>query len=126
MPGPESTRPVIYRFGVFEFDIENREWRNQGTPVKLQDQPFRILAYLVQRPGALVSREELKRDLWPEGTFVDFEHSLNTAIKKVRQALGEDAGSTEISRRFRGTGTDGLHLSSLLTIIPSLSHCRYR
>ena len=95
MPGPESTRPVIYRFGVFEFDIENRELRNQGTPVKLQDQPFRILAYLVQRPGALVSREELKRELWPQGTFVDFEHSLNTAIKKVRQALGEDAGSTE-------------------------------
>lgn len=82
----------VFRFGLFELDVGNRELRKQGRPVKLQDQPFRILAILVQRSGALVTREELRAELWPEGTFVEFEHSLNTAIKKVRQALREEAG----------------------------------
>ena len=62
----------------------------EGRRVKLQDQPFRLLTLLLQRPDALITREELQRELWPEGTFVEFEHSLNTAVKKLRQALDDD------------------------------------
>jgi Tol biopolymer transport system component/DNA-binding winged helix-turn-helix (wHTH) protein len=91
----QSVPPSPIRFGRFELDLENRQLRRDGQPVRLQDQPFRTLAFLVQRAGNLVTREELRAELWPDGTFVEFEHSLNTAIKKVRQALAEGAGSPE-------------------------------
>jgi Tol biopolymer transport system component/DNA-binding winged helix-turn-helix (wHTH) protein len=91
----QSVPPTLIRFGRFELDLDNRQLRRDGQPIRLQDQPFRTLAFLVQRAGNLVTRDELRAELWPEGTFVEFEHSLNTAIKKVRQALGEDAGKPE-------------------------------
>jgi Tol biopolymer transport system component/DNA-binding winged helix-turn-helix (wHTH) protein len=83
--------PPIIRFGTFELDLEAGELRKNGLKVKLHDQPFQILAMLLERPGRLVSREELQKRLWPADTFVDFEHSLNAAVKKLRQALGDDA-----------------------------------
>src|SRR5438034_6929704 len=79
------------KFGTFEFDARARELRKGGIRIRLQDQPFEILAMMLDRPGELVSREELSQRLWPAGTFVDFEHSLNAAVKRLRAALGDEA-----------------------------------
>src|SRR4051812_14939175 len=79
------------RFGTFEFDMRARELRKGGIRIRLQDQPFEILAMMLDRPGEVVTREELSQRLWPAGTFVDFEHSLNAAVKRLRAALGDDA-----------------------------------
>src|SRR5947207_12507306 len=81
------------RFGIFEADLEARELRKHGRRVRLQDQPFAILAVLLERPGVIVTREELREKLWPADTFVDFDHSLNTAINKIREVLGDSAAS---------------------------------
>lgn len=79
------------RFGQFEADFRNGELRRSGVRIKLQDQPLQILNLLLERPGQIVTREELKARLWPVDTFVDFDHSLNTAIKRLRDALGDTA-----------------------------------
>src|SRR6267142_1803521 len=81
----------ILRFGVFEVDVRAGELRKQGVRIKLQEQPFQILCTLLEHRGELVTREELRNRLWPAGTFVDFDHSLNAAIKRLRDALGESA-----------------------------------
>jgi TolB-like protein/DNA-binding winged helix-turn-helix (wHTH) protein/Tfp pilus assembly protein PilF len=81
------------RFGIFELDLRSGEMRRGGVKVKLQDQPFQVLTALLQQPGHLVSREELRQQIWPEDTFVDFDNSLNTAISKLRDALGDSADS---------------------------------
>jgi tetratricopeptide (TPR) repeat protein len=77
------------RFGVFEVNLQARELRKHGIRVKLSGQPFELLILLVERPGEIISRQEMRNRLWPAQTFVDFEHSLNTAIKKLRAALGD-------------------------------------
>ncbi len=77
------------RFGVYEVDLRAAELRKNGVKIKLQDQPFRILCLLLERPGELVTREELQQKLWPADTFVDFDKGLNTAIKKLRDTLGD-------------------------------------
>jgi len=81
------------RFGIFELDLTSGELRKQGVKVKLQDQPFQVLAILTEHAGEAVTREELRQRLWPEDTFVDFEHSLATAINKIRDALGDSVQS---------------------------------
>ena len=81
----------IVRFGTFELDLQTGELRHAGQKVKLQEQPFQVLAALLEYPGKIVTREELRSKLWPEDTFVDFDHSLNAAIKRLRDALGESA-----------------------------------
>lgn len=83
--------PRLIRFGTFELSLDAGELRKSGIHLKLQDQPMQILFTLLDRPGELVTREELSRRLWPEGTFVDFDHGLNTAIKKLRDVLCDDA-----------------------------------
>jgi len=83
--------PQIVRFGIFEADLRSGELRKNGTKVKLQQQPLQILLALLARPGEVVTREELRQQLWPADTFVDFEHSLNAAIKRLRDSLGESA-----------------------------------
>ncbi len=80
----------IVRFGVFEVDLRAGELYKAGHKIKLQIQPFHALALLLERPGEVVTREEFEKRLWPGDTFVDFDHSLNTAIKKLRQALGDN------------------------------------
>ena len=80
---------TAFRFGVFELDLRAGEVRKNGVKVKLQEQPFQILAMLLERPGEVVTREELRQKLWPEGTFVDFEHGLNAAVNRLRDALGD-------------------------------------
>src|SRR6266496_6730079 len=86
-----STPPDRLRFGVFEIDRRTGEVRRQGVRIKIAVQPFQILSTLVDRPGELVTRDELRQRLWPSDTFVDFEHSLNSAVKKLRLALGDMA-----------------------------------
>src|SRR5437867_1575207 len=81
----------ILRFGVFEVDVRSGELRRQGVRIKLQEQPFHVLTVLLQRPGEVVTREELRSQNWPADTFVDFDNSLNTAINKLREALGDSA-----------------------------------
>ena len=81
----------VVRFGVFELDVSAGELRKQGRKINLQQQPFQVLALLLRRPGELVTREELQQELWPADTFVEFDQGLNTAIKKIRQALDDSA-----------------------------------
>lgn len=99
-PAPEqaplSTSPLTpraVRFGPFELDLETAELRRSGLKLRLQEQPFRVLARLVQRPGELVTREELRRALWPDAVFVDQEHGLNIAVAKLRAVLHDPAGA---------------------------------
>ncbi len=89
MSSPGRSSGII-RFGVFEVDLRAGELYKTGHKIKLQIQPFHALALLLERPGEVVTREEFEKRLWPVDTFVDFDHSLNTAIKKLRQALGDN------------------------------------
>lgn len=88
---PLERPSTVKRFATFEVDFRARELRKGGIRIRLQDQPFEILSMMLERPGEVVTREELRQRLWPAGTFVDFEHSLNAAIKRLRAALGDDA-----------------------------------
>lgn len=81
------------RFGVFEVDLTAGELRKSGSRIRLQEQPFQVLAALLARPGDVVTRDELRQRVWPADTFVDFDHSLNTAVNKIREALGDSASS---------------------------------
>ena len=83
----------LVRFGIFEVDLAAGELRKSGVRIRLQEQPFQVLTLLVQRPSELVTREELRQKLWPADTFVDFDHSLNTAINKLREALNDSAAT---------------------------------
>lgn len=82
-----------YRFGIFEVDAATGELRRQGMRVKLNAQPFQVLLMLLERPGQLITREEISQLLWPDGTFVDYDHGLNSAVNRIREALGDAAGS---------------------------------
>lgn len=94
MTEPRQEQPARrYRFGSFEVDAATGELRRQGVRVKLHAQPLRMLVMLLERPGELVAREEIAKELWPEGTFVDFEHGVNSAANRIREALGDSAGS---------------------------------
>ena len=85
--------PRRYRFGAFEADGATGELRRQGIRIKLNAQPFQVLFLLLERPGELLTREEISRELWPDGTFVDYEHGVNSAVNRIREALGDTAGS---------------------------------
>ena len=86
-----SVRSV--RFGVFEVDLRSGELRKKGAKIRLQGQPFLLLITLLKQQGEVVAREELRRTLWPEDTFVDFDHGLDTAVKKLREVLGDSASN---------------------------------
>jgi cholera toxin transcriptional activator len=92
MPEARSAGRTL-RFGVYEADLATGELRKNGSLIRLQEQPFQILAMLLERPGELVTREDLRTKLWPADTFVDFDHSLNTAVNKIREALGDSASN---------------------------------
>src|SRR6266568_1875004 len=89
----ETPTPLtnIIRFGIFQLDLKTRELYKAGVKVKLQDQPFRVLASLVAQAGQVVTREELRQNIWPTDVYVAFDQGLNNAIKKVRDALGDSA-----------------------------------
>ena len=88
---PECQLPAIVRFDIFEIDSQAGELRKDGRRVKLQEQPFRVLSLLLQRHGQVVTREELREQLWPADTFVDFDHGLNSAVARLREALRDSA-----------------------------------
>lgn len=85
--------PRRVHFSVFEVDLRAGELRKQGLKVKLHGQPFQVLVMLLERPGELVTREEIREKLWPQDTFIDFEHSVNSSIKRLREALGDNAAT---------------------------------
>jgi TolB-like protein/Flp pilus assembly protein TadD len=118
------------RFGAFEVDLCARELRKQGVKIKLQEQPFQILAMLLENPGEVVTREHLRSKLWPADTFVDFDHSLNKAVNKLREALEDSADDPQfietLARRgykFRGDmkGSPGQIQSLLVLPLENLS-----
>ena len=93
----------LRRFGVFEVDLEAGQLRKNGRRVRLQEQPFRVLALMLDKPGRVVTREELQEKVWPD-THVDFDHSLNTAINKIREALGDTAANPRFLETLPGRG----------------------
>ncbi len=94
MPMPSSNREArLLRFSVFEVDLTAGELRKNGTRIRLQEQPFQVLTALLQNAGQVVTRDELREKIWPADTFVDFDHSLNTAVNKIRESLGDSASS---------------------------------
>ena len=92
LPAARSSKEPI-RFGVFELDAHSGELRKQGVKIKLQEQPFQILLILLEQAPELVTKEELQKRIWPADTFVDFDKGLYNSIKKLREALGDEAGT---------------------------------
>src|SRR5712692_1312921 len=92
-PDRRLSKPTVARFGVYEVNLRTGELRKHGNRLRLQEQPFQVLALLLEKPGELVTREELQQKLWPADTFVDFDHSLNTAINKLRETLGDSSSA---------------------------------
>jgi DNA-binding winged helix-turn-helix (wHTH) protein len=88
-----SSEKRVFRFGLYQADAAAGELRKNGRRVKLQEQPFRVLLLLLERPGAVVTREEIRQALWSDDTFVDFDHSLNTVVNKLRDALDDVASN---------------------------------
>jgi len=114
---------TLYRFGAFELDVRTGELRKRGIRLSLQEQPLRILGALLERPGDIVSREDLCRRLWPQGTFVDFEHSLNAAVRRLRVTLGDTAETprfieTVHRRGYRFLAWPGALGTTALTALP--------
>src|SRR6266436_4102179 len=114
----------VIHFGVFEADLRAGELRRNGAKVKLQEQPFQILAMLLERPGEIVTREELRARLWSADTFVDFDHGLNSAIRRLRDALGDSAENPSLvetlgRRGYRFISAVGFHDSQTLLGEPS-------
>jgi len=107
------------KFGVFDLDLRAGELRRNGVKIKLQEQPFLLLAQLLERPGEVITREDLQRRLWPADTFVDFDHSLNAAIRRLRDALGDSAENPTfvetVARR-------GYRFLAPVTVVPPNGH----
>ena len=97
-------RPSLDSFASFELDVRSGELRKNGRRIRLQDQPLQILLLLLDRPGELVSREEIQKKLWLDGTFVDFDNAINTAVRKLREALGDDSGDRRFIETFSRRG----------------------
>jgi DNA-binding winged helix-turn-helix (wHTH) protein len=95
---------AVVRFGIFEVDLETGELRRKGLKVRLQEQPFQVLRMLLERPGELVRREDLRQRLWPAVLFADFEAGLNKAVHKVRVALGDSADNPRFVETLAGRG----------------------
>jgi TolB-like protein len=130
MEQPRSSNPIV-RFGAFELDDDTGELRREGIRVRLQEQPLQILQILLEHPGKVVTREELKQRIWPSDTFVDFDHGINNAIKRLREALADTAETpryieTLPRRGYRFIGKiecDALRMRSLAVLpLENLSH----
>ncbi|HET7747221.1 MAG TPA: FHA domain-containing protein [Vicinamibacteria bacterium] len=97
-------RPRVVRFGPFVADLRTGELSRAGERIELQELPFRVLAALLERPGDLVTRDELRATVWPAGVFVDFDHGLNKAVNKVRRALGDRVEDPRYVATLAGRG----------------------
>ena len=100
----DSVSARRYRFGTFEADASTGELRRQGIRIKLNAQPFQVLLMLLDRPGEILTREEISRALWSDGTFVDYDHGVNSAVNRIREALGDAAGSPQATRWSAAAG----------------------
>lgn len=112
MPDSPPSKTQTIRFGGFDLDLRAGELRKERVRIRLQEQPFQILAMLLEHPGQVVTREELRSKLWPADTFVDFDHGVNKAINKLTEALGDSADGphfveTLAKRGYRFTGDIG-------------------
>ena len=103
-PMPTTQKSDVIRFGPFEADLYTRELRRNGRKLRLQEQPFQVLAMLLERPGELVTREQIRARLWPQDTFVDFDHGLNAAVRRLREALNDNAGTPRFVETLRRRG----------------------
>src|SRR4030095_13235928 len=115
----------VVQFGIFELNRRAGELRKHGTRIRLQPKPMQILCALLERPGEIVTRDELKARLWPDDTFVDFESGLNTAVNRLRLALGDSAEhpqyiETEARSGYRFIGATEPKLQSALSPVPQL------
>ena len=108
-------------FGIFEVDLASGELRKQGVRIKLQEQPFQALMALVERPGEVLTREELQKRLWPADTVVDFDRGLNKAINRVREALGDDADNPRFIETLPQRGYRFLAQVETFTVEPTAS-----
>ena len=100
----ESQPARRYRFGAFEADSATGELRRQGILIKLNAQPFQVLLMFLGRAGQLLTREEISQELWPDGTFVDYEHGVNSAVNRIREALGDTAGNSRFVQTLARRG----------------------
>ena len=105
------------RFGAFEVDVDGRRLLKKGVPITLREQSFQVLAALMERPGEVVTREELRKRLWPSDTFVDFEVALNSAVSRLRDALGDSADSPSFIETIPKRGY------RFVVPIPKRQHC---
>ena len=115
----ETDAKKVIRFGTFEVDPHAGELRRNGSRVKLQDQPFQVLLALLAKPGDVVTREELRAKLWPADTFMDFDHGLNAAVKRLRDALGDTAENQRFIETLAKRGYRFLVPSQGQTVTPS-------
>src|SRR5215469_723607 len=104
MAAPEPVRPSRYSFGPYTADLERGELRKANHRIRLERKPWQVLAALLERPGETLSRAELEKRLWPEGVFVDFEHGVNVAVQKLRQALLDSAAEPHYIETVPGEG----------------------
>src|SRR3954471_23878920 len=115
------------RFGQFEIDEKTRELRKDGTKVRLQEQPLQVLQILLEHPGEVVTREELRKRVWPTDTFVDFDHGINNAVKRLREALSDTADTPRYIETLPRRGYRFLHALAAVTsevsiaVLPFLS-----
>src|SRR5215831_19593382 len=116
MPAPASSTERV-QFGVFELDLQGAELRKNGVKVKLQEQPLKVLQVLLENPGQIVSREDLRRRVWPANTFVEFDQGLYSAIARLRDALGDSSGSP---RFIETVARRGYRFIAPVAINPSL------
>src|ERR1700719_2620140 len=119
----QSQLPRVLRFGIFEIDVPAGELRKGGVKLKLQEQPFQVLCMLVAHPGEVVTREELRDRLWPTDTFVDFDHGINAAIKRLRDTLGDSPDNPRFvetlqRRGYRFIGAIDTQPNGNLNVLP--------
>src|SRR5688572_15171351 len=100
----DDSRPASVRFGPFMCDMSTGELWKAGRPIRIQEQPRHILLALLRQPGVVLSREELRQQLWPDGTFVDYDNALNVGIRRIREALGDTAPTARYVETVRGQG----------------------
>ena len=124
MPQPSFSNNTLIRFGAFEVDLRNRKLRKRGHRIRLQDQPFAVLATLLEHPGELVPRETLQQNLWSADTFVDFDHGLNNAIKRLREALRDSADTPRFIETVPRSGYRFIAPVTIEDLSPASSGCQ--
>ena len=117
-----NVAPTVKRFGVFEADARTEELRKEGLCIRLPGQSFQVLLLLLENPGEMVAREVLRKKLWPGDTFVDFDHGLNAAVNRLREALGDSADHPKFvetlpRRGYRFIGTINNHENTSASVV---------